>query len=312
MTTSFLFPGQGSQKIGMGASLATHPAGRDVFAAVDEALGRPLTRLMVEGPASELTLTANAQPALMAVSVAAVRALESELSRPMATFCAHVAGHSLGEYAALTAAGTFDVATAARLLRLRGEAMQTAVPVGDGAMAAILGLAIDDVEALVGATFGTVDVANDNGVGQVVVSGARAAVEAIAVTAKARGAKRVLPLPVSAPFHCRLMQPAAERMAEALAAAPMREPSVPVVANVSARPLRDVAAVREALVAQVCGRVRWRETMAFLAAAGTTRVVEAGAGKVLAGLAKRGVPGAAIRNLETADDVAALAAEIAG
>jgi [acyl-carrier-protein] S-malonyltransferase len=190
--------------------------------------------------------------------------------------------------------------------------MQTAVPVGDGAMAAILGLEIDDVEALIAASSGTLDVANDNGVGQVVVSGARSAVEAIAVSAKERGAKRVMPLPVSAPFHCRLMRPAAERMAAALAEAPMRAPSVPVVANVSARALREVAAVREALIAQVCDRVRWRETMAFFAEVGTARVVEAGSGRVLAGLAKRGVPGATIHNLETADDVRALAAELAG
>jgi len=311
MTTAFVFPGQGSQRVGMGAPLARLPAARDVFAAVDEALGGALSRLMAEGPEAELTLTRNAQPALMAVSMAAVRALEAELGRPLHEFCDLVAGHSLGEYTALTAAGTFDVATAARLLDLRGDAMQRAVPVGDGAMVAVLGLDVERVAGLLVGVAGIVDVANDNAAGQVVVSGERGAVEAVAEAARGAGARRVMLLPVSAPFHCRLMAPAAERMAEALADAMMAAPAVPVVANVTAAPLVDVGAIRTALVEQVCSRVRWRETMATLHARGTDRVVEAGAGKVLAGLAKRGVPGAAVLNVETADDVAAVAAALA-
>lgn len=262
---------------------------------------------MAEGPEDELTLTRNAQPALMAVSVAAVRALEAEIGRPLGAFCAHVAGHSLGEYSALVAAGVFDVATAARLLELRGEAMQAAVPVGDGAMAAVLGLDVKAVDVAIASLGLVVDIANDNADGQVVVSGLRADVETAAEALKAAGARRVQPLPVSAPFHCRLMAPAAERMADALAAAPMRAPAIAVVANVAAAPVTSVEDVRAALVAQICGRVRWRETMARLTAAGTERLVEAGSGKVLAGLAKRGVPGAAVVNVETADDVRALA-----
>ncbi len=312
MPTAFLFPGQGSQRVGMGVALARLPAAREVFAAVDDALARPLSRLMAEGPETELTLTRNAQPALMAVSVAAVRALEAELDRPLAGFCDVVAGHSLGEYAALTAAGSFDVATAARLLELRGEAMQQAVPVGEGAMAAVMGLEIERVGAVLKEIDGVVDVANDNAAGQVVVSGERRAVDAAVASARAAGARRVTVLPVSAPFHCRLMRPAARRMAAALAEAELFPPMVPVIANVTAEPLDDVAAIRAALIDQICGRVRWRETMAALAAAGTERVVEVGSGKVLAGLAKRGVPGAAVSNVETDADVAAVAAALAG
>ncbi len=310
MIAAFVFPGQGSQKIGMGRDLAAaFPAAREVFAAVDDALGRPLFALMADGPEAELVLTANTQPALLAVSIAAVRALEAETGRRFADLAAVAAGHSLGEYSALTAAGTFDLADAARLLRLRGEAMQAAVPPGEGAMAAILGLDVATVEAV--AAEADVDVANDNAEGQVVVSGAKAAVDRAVELAKASGAKRALPLTVSAPFHCRLMQPAAARMAEALAAVPMADPTVPVLANVTAAPVADAAAVRAALVEQVCARVRWRETMAAMTAMGVGRVVEAGAGKVLAGLAKRGVGGADVCNLETADDVRALAARLA-
>jgi [acyl-carrier-protein] S-malonyltransferase len=311
MVTAFLFPGQGSQKVGMGRDLAAaFPAAREVLEMVDEALGRKLSTLMAEGPEEELVLTANAQPALMAVSLAAIRALETVTGRPFAAFADVAAGHSLGEYAALTAAGTFDVADAARLLRLRGEAMQAAVPPGAGAMAAILGLALADVERVVREADGVVDVANDNADGQVVVSGAADAVARVVDLAKAAGAKRALPLAVSAPFHCRLMQPAAERMAAALAEVRMADPAVPIVANVTAAPVTVADAVREQLIAQVCARVRWRETMGRLQAMGVTRVVEAGAGKVLAGLAKRGVAGATVVNVETAADVEAVAAAL--
>jgi [acyl-carrier-protein] S-malonyltransferase len=296
----------------MGTTLAGHPAAADVFAAVDDALERPLSRLMADGPEAELTLTRNAQPALLAVSIAAVRVLEAELGRPLSEVCDVVAGHSLGEYTALTAAGAFDVATAARLLQLRGDAMQAAVPVGAGGMAALIGLDVERVAGIVARVDGVVDIANDNADGQVVVSGERAAVDAAVAAARDAGARRVTVLPVSAPFHCRLMRPAAERMAAALAAVAIAPPAMPVVANVTAEGLTDVDAVRAALIDQVCGRVRWRETMAALAAAGVDRVVEAGAGKVLAGLAKRGVPGATVMNLETTDDVVAVAAALAG
>jgi [acyl-carrier-protein] S-malonyltransferase len=296
----------------MGTSLARYAAARDVFAAVDDALARPLSRLMADGPEDELTLTRNAQPALMAVSVAAVRALESELGRPFAAVADVVAGHSLGEYTALTAAGTFDVATAARLLDLRGAAMQEAVPVGAGAMAALMGLDVERVAVLLAAVDGVVDIANDNADGQVVVSGERAAVEATAAAAREAGARRVAVLPVSAPFHCRLMRPAAERMAAALGEVALAPPAMPVLANVAAEPLTDVDAIRAALIDQICGRVRWRETMVALSAQGVDRVVEAGAGKVLAGLAKRGVRRAEVMNVETADDVAKVAAALAG
>ncbi|TVQ34048.1 MAG: [acyl-carrier-protein] S-malonyltransferase [Geminicoccaceae bacterium] len=312
MVTAFLFPGQGSQKVGMGADLAAaFPEARAVLEAVDDALGEKLSTLMAEGPESTLMLTANTQPALMAVSLAAIRALEAAIGRRFADLAGVAAGHSLGEYAALTAAGTFELADAARLLRLRGAAMQAAVPPGEGAMAAILGLGLGECEFAAAAADGIVDVANDNADGQVVLSGGADAVARAVELAKQAGAKRALPLAVSAPFHCRLMQPAAERMAEALAAVTMRDPVIPIVANVSAAPVTTAAAVREALIAQVCARVRWRETMAELAAMNTTEVVEAGSGKVLAGLAKRSVPNATIANLETAADVRALAERLA-
>ncbi len=312
MPTAFLFPGQGSQRVGMGRALAHRPAASDVFAAVDDALERPLSRLMADGPEAELTLTRNAQPALLAVSIAAVRVLEAELGRPLSEVCDVVAGHSLGEYTALTAAGAFDVPTAARLLELRGDAMQAAVPVGAGGMAALLGLDVERVAAIVAGVDGVVDIANDNADGQVVVSGERTAVDTAVAAARDAGARKVTVLPVSAPFHCRLMRPAAERMAAALAEVTIASPAMPVVANVTAEPLTDVDAVRAALIDQVCGRVRWRETMAALAGEGVDRVVEAGAGRVLAGLAKRGVRGATVMNLETADDVVAVAAALAG
>ena len=280
----------------MGKALAdAFPQARAVFAEVDEALGQKLSVLMYEGPEAELTLTANAQPALMVVSLAAVAVLRAEAGLDLVRDAAFVAGHSLGEYSALAAAGALPLAATARLLRLRGEAMQAAVPVGAGAMAALLGAEPEAAAAIAAeaATSGEIcQVANDNGGGQVVVSGARAAVERAIEIAKGRGIKRAILLPVSAPFHCAMMQPAAEAMAAALANAPLRAPVVPLVANVTAQPVTDPAVIRELLVAQVTGTVRWRECMGFMAGQGVTRFVECGTGRVLSGLVKRGAPGA--------------------
>lgn len=314
MATAFVFPGQGSQAVGMGRDLAeAFPAARHVFQEVDDALSRKLSRLMWEGPQEELTLTANAQPALMAHSLAVVRALEAEGGFVLAERVALVAGHSLGEYSALTAAGAFDVATAARLLRLRGDAMQAATPPGTGAMAALLGAEIDQARAICGRAAAdpetgraeVVEAANDNGGGQVVISGAKAAVERAIEIAKADGVKRAMLLPVSAPFHCALMAPAADAMAEALATAPMRAPLVPVVANVTAAKASDPTEVRDLLVKQVTGTVRWRECVAAMAAMGCDRFVEVGAGKVLTGLMKRNAPEAAALAIGTPADVEA-------
>lgn len=287
---AFVFPGQGSQAVGMGRELAAAFApAREVFEEVDEALKQTLSRLMFEGPAEELTLTANAQPALMAMSLAVVRVLEREGGVPLDKAAVLVAGHSLGEYSALAAAGAFDVAAAAKLLRLRGEAMQQAVAPGVGAMAALLGVELHQAAAICAeaADGEVVEVANDNGGGQVVISGAAAAVERAIALAKAKGVKRALPLPVSAPFHCALMAPAADAMAKALAEQPPRPPAVPVVANVTARPVSDPVEIRELLVQQVTATVRWRESVAAMKAEGVDTVVELGAGKVLAGLVKR-------------------------
>lgn len=307
MTTAFLFPGQGSQAVGMGRTLAdAYPAARAVFDEVDEALSQKLSTLMWEGPLEELTLTANAQPALLAVSLAVIRVLESEAGLDLKRDAAFVAGHSLGEYAALAAAGTFGIADAARLLRIRGDAMQKAVPAGEGAMAALLGAELDLARAIAAdAAQGQVcEVANDNGGGQVVLSGAKAAVERAITLARERGVRRALLLPVSAPFHCSLMQPAAQAMQEALGHVTMRAPVVPVMANVGAAPLVDPDAIRTSLVAQVTGTVRWRECVEAMAAAGVTRFVEVGSGKVLAGLVKRIAAGATPLSLGTADDIA--------
>ncbi len=293
MKSAFVFPGQGSQAVGMGKALAEGFApAREVFAAIDAALGDKLSALMFEGPSDKLMLTANAQPALMAVSMAALRVLEAEAGLDVARDAAFLAGHSLGEYSALAAGGAFTLADAARLLRLRGQAMQKAVPVGQGAMAALLGLDYEAgvavaQEATAAAGDGVCEIANDNGGGQVVASGSKTAVEKAIEIAKGRGARRAMLLPVSAPFHCRLMRPAADAMAEALATTAIRAPVVPVVANVTARPATDPDEIRRLLVEQVTGTVRWRESVAWMAEQGVTRFVEVGAGKVLTGLLKR-------------------------
>jgi [acyl-carrier-protein] S-malonyltransferase len=290
MARAFTFPGQGSQAVGMGRELAAaFAAAREVFEEVDDALKQKLSKLMFEGPESDLTLTANAQPALMAVSIAALRVLEREAKIDLPKAASYVAGHSLGEYAALAAAGAISLSDAARLLRKRGEAMQKAVPVGEGAMAALLGLDADKAaEVAREAAQGEVcDVANDNAPGQVVVSGAKAAVERAVEIAKAKGGKRAILLPVSAPFHCALMKPAADVMEEALAAVTIAPPRVPLVANVSAEAASDPATIRKQLVQQVTGRVRWRESVLFLKQKEVATLVELGAGKVLTGLVRR-------------------------
>lgn len=311
MSVAFVFPGQGSQAVGMGKVLAdAFAAARALFDEVDAALGEKLTNIIWEGPADTLTLTENAQPALMAVSLAAMRVLETEAGVDLARDARFVAGHSLGEYSALAAAGALSVADAARLLRVRGRAMQNAVPVGTGAMAALLGLDFDQAAAIAAeAAQGQVcEAANDNGAGQVVVSGDKAAVQRAVEIAKAKGARRTMMLPVSAPFHCALMQPAADVMAQALAKVAVRSPSIPVVANVLVEPVSDPGAIVQALVAQVTGTVRWRESIAFMAAQGVTTFYEVGAGKVLSGLVKRIADGAIGIPIGTPDDVAAFKA----
>ncbi|HEV7252580.1 MAG TPA: ACP S-malonyltransferase [Mesorhizobium sp.] len=289
MAVAFTFPGQGSQSVGMGRELAeSFPEARRVFDEVDEALGESLSKLIWEGPEDQLTLTANAQPALMTVSLAALRALEAR-GLTLAEQARFVAGHSLGEYSALAAAGMFSVTDAARLLRIRGRAMQEAVPVGQGAMAAIIGLDEATVEAACEeARAGAVcQVANDNGGGQLVISGDKSAVERAMALCSDRGAKRAIALPVSAPFHSALMEPAARAMEAALAGVAKRRPAVPVVSNVAVQPLRDPEEIARRLVEQVTGRVRWRETVEWFGKNGVTTLVEVGAGKVLSGLAKR-------------------------
>jgi [acyl-carrier-protein] S-malonyltransferase len=311
MSSAFVFPGQGSQAVGMGKALADNfAAARNVFDAVDDALGEKLTVIMWEGPADRLTLTENAQPALMAVSLAAMRVLESEAGVELARDAAFVAGHSLGEYSALAAAGALSVPDTARLLRIRGRAMQAAVAVGAGAMAALIGLEFDAASAVAAeAAQGQVcQAANDNGGGQVVVSGDKAAVERAVEIAKGKGARRAMLLPVSAPFHCALMRPAADAMAEALAKIAVKPPAVPLVANVLARPIDDPAEIVKSLVAQVTGTVRWRESVAFLASAGVDSFYEVGAGKVLSGLVKRIAEGTTGMAVGTPEDVAAFKA----
>lgn len=311
MTRAFLFPGQGAQAIGMGKALAdAYPAARTVFEEVDDALGEPLSTLIWGGDIEELTLTANAQPALMATSIAALRALEAEgAGIERASF---VAGHSLGEYSALCAAGAIELADTARLLRARGQAMQAAVPVGEGAMAAILGLALEDVTALAGdAAMGEVCVAaNDNDPAQVVISGHKAAVARAADLAKERGAKRALLLPVSAPFHSPLMEPAARAMAQALEHVDIERPQVPIVANVLAHDVSEPGTIRSLLVEQVTHSVRWRESVAWMVREGVTEFWEIGAGKALIGMVRRIAREAETRAVGSPDDVAAAAASV--
>lgn len=308
MTVAFTCPGQGSQQVGMGRALAeAFPVAKAVFDEVDAALGQKLSALMFEGPLDQLTLTANAQPALMAVSAAVMRVLEAEAGVDLKRDAAFVAGHSLGEYSALAAARAISLSDTARLLRIRGDAMQKAVPVGEGAMAVLLGLEWDAAVAVAQeAAQGQVcDAANDNGPGQVVVSGHKAAVERAVEIAKAKGAKRAMLLQVSAPFHCSLMKPAADAMAEALAKVKIESPSVPLVANVRAFAVSDPADIYDGLVKQVTGTVRWRESAAWMGAQGVNHFIEIGAGKVLSGLAKRIVDGAQATAIGTPDDVKA-------
>jgi [acyl-carrier-protein] S-malonyltransferase len=306
MATAFVFPGQGSQAVGMGKGLAEAFApARDVFEEVDAALGEKLSETMWNGPAETLTLTENAQPALMAVSLAALRALEAEAGVGLERDAAFVAGHSLGEYSALAAAQSLTITDAARLLRIRGRAMQKAVPVGVGAMAALIGVELDDAKSIaVEAAVGEVcTAANDNGGGQVVLSGEKSAVERAVEVAKARGVKRAMMLPVSAPFHCTLMQPAADAMAEALSKVSVKPPTVPLVANVVAGPITDPTAIVNALIQQVTGTVRWRESVSFMAGAGVTTFYEIGSGKVLAGLIKRIAGTATVSSIGTPEDI---------
>jgi [acyl-carrier-protein] S-malonyltransferase len=309
---AFIFPGQGSQAVGMGRALAeASPVAREIFQEVDHALGQHLFRLMIDGPESDLMLTENAQPAIMANAIATLRVLEREGNVALSAKADYVAGHSLGEYSALCAAGALDLATTARLLKTRGQAMQAAVPVGEGAMAALLGADIEKAEALAAAAAeGEVcEVANDNDPGQVVISGHRGAVERAVALVKDYGIKRGVLLPVSAPFHCALMAPAADVMAEALAGAPLIAPVVPVYANVLAAAIAAPADIRQRLVEQVTGRVRWRESIAAMSEAGVTQFVEFG-GKVLGPMVKRIAPDATVTSIVTMNDVEALLATL--
>jgi [acyl-carrier-protein] S-malonyltransferase len=315
MALALVFPGQGSQAVGMGRDLAAaFPAAREVFEAVDETLKQHLTRLMFEGPAEELTLTANAQPALMAVSLAVLRVLETEGGFDLKSKVALVAGHSLGEYSALAAAQAFDVPKAARLLRLRGDAMQKAVPAGTGAMAALLGAEMEQARGICERAAAdpltgeaqVVEAANDNGGGQVVISGHKAAVERAVELAKAEGIRRAMLLPVSAPFHSSLMAPAADAMGEALERDPPKAPVVPLVANVTAAKATDPDMIRDLLVRQVTGTVRWRECVAAMVAMGCDTFLEVGSGKVLTGLMKRNAPDASAMACGTPAEIEAV------
>lgn len=311
MAKAFIFPGQGSQDVGMGKALADNfTAAKDVFAEVDDALGEKLSDIMWDGPKETLTLTQNAQPALMAVSIAVMRVLEAEHGIRLADHAKFVAGHSLGEYSALAAAGTFKIADAARLLRARGNAMQEAVPVGKGAMAALLGVGMEVAQKVADeAAQGDVcQIANDNDPTQVVLSGDKTAIDRVPEIGKAHGVRRAMPLPVSAPFHCALMQPAADVMARELAAVDMQAPAVPVIANVTAGPIDDPAEIRTRLVEQVTGTVRWRECVLAMIDAGVTEFYEIGSGKVLSGLVGRINKESKATPVGTPDDIEAAAA----
>lgn len=307
MSRAFIFPGQGSQSVGMGKDLAENFAeAREVFEQINDALGQDLTKTMFEGPEADLNLTENTQPALMAVSIAIMRILEKQGGVRLANTAAYVAGHSLGEYSALTAAQSFGIGESARLLKLRGQAMQRAVPVGKGAMAAVLGLDFEAVTELLrenASKDAVCEAANDNAAGQVVISGHKEAVEAAVALASARGAKRAILLPVSAPFHCTLMAPAANEMAGALAQSTIRPPQVPVVTNVTAAAETDPNRIRQLLVEQITGRVRWRESVTWMAAQGVDEMIEIGAGKVLSGLVKRIAPEVKTLNAAVAADI---------
>ncbi len=307
MGTAFVFPGQGSQQVGMGKALAEQfPAAKAVFDEVDAALGEKLSAIMWDGPEDQLTLTANTQPALLAVSIAVVRVLEAERGLRL-TDGQFAAGHSLGEYSALCATGALTLFDAARLLRIRGNAMQAAVPVGQGGMTALIGTTPEQAADIAAEAAGSdvLTVANDNGGGQVVVSGTKAAADRAIDIAKAKGVKRALPLSVSAPFHSPLMAPAAEAMREALAGVAVQAPVIPVIANMTAAPVTDPEEIKKLLVAQVTGTVRWRESVGYMSAQGVTRFLELGSGKVLAGLVKRIADGAEAQSVGTPDDIAA-------
>lgn len=309
---AFTFPGQGSQAVGMGQELAdTFPEAKAVFEEVNDALGQDLSAIMWNGPAEDLTLTENAQPALMAVSIAAMRALES-MDVNLKDHASYVAGHSLGEYSALCAAGTFSLSDTAKLLKIRGQAMQAAVPVGMGAMAALIGLEFDAAaEVAAEAAQGEIcQAANDNAPGQVVISGSKAAIDRAIDIAKAKGAKRALPLPVSAPFHCAMMQPAADAMAEALGNVEMNDPIVPLVANVRAEAITDAATIRNLLVEQVTGSVRWRESVLWMGNYNASELLEVGTGKVLTGMVRRINKEMTGRAINTADDIRSLAEDL--
>jgi [acyl-carrier-protein] S-malonyltransferase len=313
MAIAFIFPGQGSQDVGMGRELAqTYASAREVFEEIDAALSQDLSKIMWEGPKETLTLTENAQPALMAVSMAVMRVLEREKGFTLKDKVKFVAGHSLGEYSALAAAGAFSLADAARLLKLRGQAMQAAVPVGQGAMTALLGVGIEAARKVAeAAAQGEVcQVANDNEPTQVVLSGQKSALDRVPAVGKEFGVRRAVPLPVSAPFHCTLMQPAADAMAKALAAVEMRSPTVPVVANVLAAAISDPAEIKKRLVEQVTGTVRWRECVTYMTANGVTHFYEIGSGKVLAGLAKRIDPSVNAVSIGSPADIDAALAQL--
>ena len=310
--TAFLFPGQGSQTVGMAQEMIAHSkAAQEVMAAVEDALGADLAAIMKDGPADDLKMTRNAQPALMASALCVTRALEEASGKTIDQMGDVVAGHSLGEYAALAAVGAIDISTAASLLRLRGDARQDAVPVGEGAMAALLGATIEQAHDIIAAqTWTALDIANDNAPGQVVISGAVAEVDQALEIAKEMGIRKGVKLPVSAPFHCRLMAPAADAMARALAGVTLHPPSLPVYCNVTASPVSDPSTLRENLIIQVTGMVRWRETLLHMADDGITRFVELGTGKVLSGLVKRTLPDAEAINIEKPADMDAFLAAL--